>query len=258
MRLAPLEDRGNPAPPNTYLRWVSAMPDGRILCYFMMVKPTTLLFDPAKREFEPVPRQLEGIQSGVSWNGYFLAGSSVFDGKSLEPVTAPFPTPRGAWAVNLQLTSDDVLFLQQGRAIYRFAKGDKTLTPICDTISAAGLSMARPGRASFSARAGRTTLSSSRATSRCVSCQSPLRPARGPCCFLTPTPPAACGRTLSGADAFLDGSEDEEVHQHRQGLRLHRRSLRPAGISRRTRRVRSWSSIRLSPGTSGETRTPGC
>ncbi|UCH36639.1 MAG: hypothetical protein JSV65_09870 [Armatimonadota bacterium] len=131
-----VEDLGAPAPPNMYLRQVSATPDGRILCSLGMDKPTTLLFDPATKRFEPPPARLQGVGVGVTWNGYFLAGSRAFRGKDFEVVDPPpFPTPpadRGGWSVDTYMTTNDVLFLRQGNAVYRHAKSDEELTRVAD------------------------------------------------------------------------------------------------------------------------------
>jgi len=124
-----VEDCGAPAPPNLYLRHVSALPDGRILCNFGMEKPINLIYDPRTKKFAEAPPVLQGISRGVSWNGYFLAGSQVLDGKSLQPVPPPFPLPPGGgdWAVDVNLTTDSVLYLRQGNAVYRYTKGEKQL-----------------------------------------------------------------------------------------------------------------------------------
>jgi len=130
-----VEDLGNPAPPNLYLRNVSATPDGRILCSLGMEKPTTLLFDPKTKKFEPVPKHLEGVSQGVSWNGCFLAGSRAFSGTDLQPVPAPFPLPpdeKGAWSVNSYATTSDTLVLEQGKSIYLYRKGDEALTKVAE------------------------------------------------------------------------------------------------------------------------------
>jgi outer membrane protein assembly factor BamB len=132
-----VENCGAPTtPPNTYLRLVSATPDGRILCSFGNGAPTTLLFDPATRGFGKVPPQIEGVPFGASWNGYFVAGSRAFKGRSLEVVQPPpFPVPppdRGSWSVDEYMTTDEVLFLRQGNAVYRFPKGAENLTLVAD------------------------------------------------------------------------------------------------------------------------------
>src|SRR5688500_3036285 len=44
-----LDDLGAPAKPNLYLRNVSTLPDGRILCSFGTEKPMTKIFDPATK-----------------------------------------------------------------------------------------------------------------------------------------------------------------------------------------------------------------
>jgi len=123
-----VEDCGAPAPPNLYLRYVSALPDGRILCNFGMEKPVNLIYDPATKKFEQAPPPLQGVSRGVSWNGYFLAGAQVLDGKRLEPIPPPFPLPEGGnWAVDVNLTTDDTLYLRQANTVYRYVQGSKAL-----------------------------------------------------------------------------------------------------------------------------------
>ncbi len=121
-----VEDCGAPAPPNMYLRYVSALPDGRILCNFGMEKPVNLIYDPRTKKFEEAPPALQGVSRGVSWSGYFLVGSQVLDGKTLQPVEPPFPLPpgEGGWAVDVNLSTDEVLYLHRGGAIHRYAKGE--------------------------------------------------------------------------------------------------------------------------------------
>ncbi|MDH7480419.1 MAG: WD40 repeat domain-containing protein [Armatimonadota bacterium] len=129
-----VEDCGAPAQPNLYLRNVSSLPDGRILCSFGQEKPTTMVYDPKAKKWEPTPKQLEGITQGICWNGYFISGSSIFD-SSLQPIKPPFPTPpadKGPWYVDLRLTRGDVLYIRQGRAIYRYNKGENALSLVTD------------------------------------------------------------------------------------------------------------------------------
>jgi streptogramin lyase len=136
-----VEDCGAPAPPNLYLRYVSALPDGRILCSFNQEKPTTLIYDPATKKFENVPKSMEGITMGTSWNGLFLAGSSVYEGKTLERIDPPFPQPpaeKGEWSFDLRLTSDDSVFFRQGNTLYRWAKGDKDLSKLVSIDTRSG------------------------------------------------------------------------------------------------------------------------
>lgn len=123
-----VEDLGNPAPPNMYLRYVSGLPDGRILCQFGQEKNTTMIFDPAKKDFRPVPKSIKGITSGVSWHGYFLAGRQAFKGRTLYAVPVPFPTPptdKGVWHVDNYASTEDLLILHQGNALYTYRQGDK-------------------------------------------------------------------------------------------------------------------------------------
>lgn len=131
-----VEDLGAPAPPNMYLRSVYSLPDGRVLCHFIAEKPTSLVFDPATKKFAPAPPKISGGAPGVTWNGCFVSGRQVFDGKTLEEITpAPFPTPpadKGVWNVDTKLTDADTLFLRQGNALYRRAAGDAELTLVCD------------------------------------------------------------------------------------------------------------------------------
>lgn len=117
-----VEDCGAPARPNMYLRNVSALPDGRILCSFGMEKPCTLIYDPAAKRFEEPPPALRGIATGVVWNEYFLAGAQVFGPRSLEAAhTVPFPVPEGAsWTVDTNLTNRDTLWLRQGQRLFRY------------------------------------------------------------------------------------------------------------------------------------------
>jgi streptogramin lyase len=138
-----VEDLGAPAPPNMYLRTVSATPDGRILCSFGIEKPTTLLYDPATKRFDPVPKTIEGVGDGISWRGYFLAGSSAFKGKSFDVVAPPpFPVPpadKGGWWVDSELTSEDALYLRQGSAVYRYAAGSNNLALVADIDLRSGM-----------------------------------------------------------------------------------------------------------------------
>jgi len=126
-----VEDCGAPAPPNMYLRYVSALPDGRILCSFSSEKSTTLIYDPAAKRFMPPPKALENVSRGVSWNGYFCSGGACFHGTTLEPVpTPPFPVPDGAdggWSVDTNLTTERTLWLWQGAVLFRYEPGNESL-----------------------------------------------------------------------------------------------------------------------------------
>ena len=136
-----VEDCGAPSPPNMYLRYVSPMPDGRILCSFGQEKPEMLVYDPASKKFSPPPDPIKGVTMGTSWNGYFIAGSQVYDGKTLEPITPPFPVPpaeKGGWSVAANASAGDVLYLRQGNAFYRCKAGGKSLERIGETDSTHG------------------------------------------------------------------------------------------------------------------------
>jgi hypothetical protein len=128
-----VEDCGAPAPPDMYLRNVSALPDGRIICSFGMDEPKTLVYDPASKAFADPPPGLEGGSAGVTWNGLFIAGSRVLDGHTLQPVDAPFPVPpadAGGLAVSTDLSTATDLYLLQGSAAFRYRAGDSELTRV--------------------------------------------------------------------------------------------------------------------------------
>jgi len=124
-----VEDLGAPAKPNLYLRNISRTPDGRLLCQWGMEKPTVMLFDPRTGKYEDVPKTLEGVQIGVTWNEYFLAGNRVYHGDSFDIVSPPpFPTPQGKWSVDTYATDQTTLYLREANKIYRYRTGDKDLT----------------------------------------------------------------------------------------------------------------------------------
>jgi len=128
-----VRDCGAPAPPNMYLRNLSSLPDGRILCNFGMEKPTTLIYDPSTSKFEAVPKQLEGITKGVSWNGYFLAWEKAFKGKDLEEQKQlPIPIPDGETGYKAQpdASRGDTLVLVRGTEVYTLSKDEKSITPV--------------------------------------------------------------------------------------------------------------------------------
>ncbi|HZO89332.1 MAG TPA: hypothetical protein VFB38_13445 [Chthonomonadaceae bacterium] len=131
-----LEDCGAPAAPNQYLRYVSATPDGRILCSFGMQEPKSLLYDPATKRFSSLPKPLEGASVGVSWNGYFIVGARVYQGRDFQAVDPPpFPVPpaeKGGWYADADLTTPDTLYLHQGHALYCYRKGEAALTLLTD------------------------------------------------------------------------------------------------------------------------------
>ncbi len=131
-----VEDCGAPAQPNMYLRYVSALPDGRILCSFGTEKPTTLIYDPSQKAFLSPPGTIAGITAGAVWNGYFVAGSAAFAGPELSRAEPPpFPTPpadRGGWSVDAALTSPTTLWLWQGTTLYRYRAGDLALERFAD------------------------------------------------------------------------------------------------------------------------------
>lgn len=130
-----VEDFGNPAPPNIYLRYVWALPDGRILCHFNTEKPTGMIFDPKTKKFEPSPVSLSGSAFGTTFDGYFVSGRQVFDGKTLEEIKPiPFPTPpadKGAWSF-AAMTNDKTAYMSQGSTLYSYTAGDDDLKLVCN------------------------------------------------------------------------------------------------------------------------------
>lgn len=120
-----VEDCGAPAPPNMYLRHVSRLPDGRILCSFASTKPTTLIYDPASEKFISPPATLEGVTRGAVWNGFFVTGRTVLEGRTLQPVpTLPFPLPieSAAWSIDVNLTTENTLWFWVGSSLYRYRR----------------------------------------------------------------------------------------------------------------------------------------
>lgn len=162
-----VEDCGAPAPPNLYCRQVSELPDGRILCFFNTEKDTALIFDPATKNFGPAPPAVSNGVQGAVFDGYFVTGRQVFDGKTLEEVKPiPFPTPpaeKGRWSFNPHMTTRDTVYMQQGQALYRYKAGDKDLTLVCDVdifrsdiddVSSSGWAMGVRGQDYFVIRPG--------------------------------------------------------------------------------------------------------
>ena len=89
------------------------------------------------KKWDYAPRYLYGDAQGVSWNGYFLAGSQAYKGKNLDVVDPlPFPAPpadKGDWRIDAILTTPDTLYIRQGYFLYRFKTGDKELKLILNT-----------------------------------------------------------------------------------------------------------------------------
>jgi streptogramin lyase len=130
-----VEDIGAPAPPNLYCRYVWALPDGRILCYFNTEKPTSLIYDPKTKKFESAPPGISNGVFGTNFDGNFVTGRQVFDGKTLEEIKPiPFPTPpadKGIWSF-ARMTTPTTAYMTQGRALYSYTVGDEDIKLICD------------------------------------------------------------------------------------------------------------------------------
>lgn len=131
-----VEDLGAPtkADGNLYLRWTSALPDGRIFCQFGFTKPETMIFDPDTKQFARAPEHMQSLSSGVVWNGYFLAGDKAYRSPDLSVADPlPFPAPpadKGAWAIDVRLTDEKTLVLRQGTDVYQYGVGDAALTKV--------------------------------------------------------------------------------------------------------------------------------
>ena len=138
-----IDDLGAPAAPNAYLRNVVATPDGRILCHFIVDKPTWLVYDPATQTFSQVPDDLRAEPRVASWNAFLLAGDRAYDGRDFHKMAmTPFPfppsgkrhianrsslagaqaPPEQSWAVDTLLTTPDVLFVRRGPELWRYTK----------------------------------------------------------------------------------------------------------------------------------------
>ena len=135
-----IEDCGAPAPPNLYLRNISALPDGRILANFVTSDPKSKIYDPQTKKWSDPPEHFKHVQRGVTWNNHFLAGGS-WDGKAtakgaiafksdLTPVNPPPfalpPDDGNTWAVDLNLTSADTLVLHRGNARFRYFAAERS------------------------------------------------------------------------------------------------------------------------------------
>lgn len=136
-----VEDLGNPAPPNMYLRQVSALPDGRLYCWSGMEKPAAHLYDPNAKSFATAPEALSRHQAVDCWKDRVVVGDEAFDGETLEPVAVPYPAPPGrvpledgkaAWNVSTRASTAETLVLQAGKRAYCYRPGDDQLTLLAD------------------------------------------------------------------------------------------------------------------------------
>ena len=64
-----VEDLGNPAPPNLYLRHVSALPDGRLYCWSGRERDVAHVYDPNAKEFASVSEALGQHSVLGVWDG---------------------------------------------------------------------------------------------------------------------------------------------------------------------------------------------
>lgn len=129
-----VEVLGAGAPPNTSLRRVSVLPDGRLLCAYDNEAPAARLFKPEDKTFSDPPESLKGVLGGVVWNGLFAAGSRFFD-TALAEVTPPFPVPSSdpePWAVMEEATTEKVLWARRGGTYFRIQAGESVLAPMAE------------------------------------------------------------------------------------------------------------------------------
>lgn len=129
-----VEVLGAGAPPNTSLRRVSALPDGRLLCAYDREAPTTRVFDPGDKTFSDPPDALKGVTGGVVWNGLFVAQNRFFDG-SLAEVKPPFPVPAAEsapWTVIEEATTESFLWVLRENTFLRVKAGETLLSPVAD------------------------------------------------------------------------------------------------------------------------------
>jgi WD40 repeat protein len=127
---------GVPAPPNKYVRNVVATSDGRILCRLLVDDPRWLIYDPATRTFASMPEETRSVRFMAVWKSYIVAGSRVYD-RDLRSVPPPFDLSKSRrrivqpgdsseaaasvkWEVDPFLTTRDVLYIWQGRSLWRF------------------------------------------------------------------------------------------------------------------------------------------
>lgn len=129
-------------PPNMYLRYVNATPDGRILCTYTTQRPFTMIFDPATDTFTSATAAMSNLSISPIWNGYILDGNRAFDGKTLELLKEPpFPAPPaedGDWTILPNVTTPYVVHIKQKNKIYRFRQGDKELSLVGEVDSRLG------------------------------------------------------------------------------------------------------------------------
>ncbi|HWB54363.1 MAG TPA: hypothetical protein VG722_09220 [Tepidisphaeraceae bacterium] len=153
-----VEDLGNPAKPNLYCRLVSALPDGRIFCFFEEAKDQRFIFNPKSGQFSPAPKDMDNTTDGVVWNNYFL-GSQNYDGKSpiafdrnlkaVDPPPFPLPTGKDMWKVNTKLTDADNLYIEQDNSLYHFRAGQSRLTQVFEADLHSGYVTARASGGTF-------------------------------------------------------------------------------------------------------------
>jgi hypothetical protein len=132
-----LEDLGNGAPPNYYLRTVLPTPDGRILCRFLVEASTWLVYDPALKRFEAVPEHLRQVARLAVWKGFLVSGEEIFDGRDFRPVVMRLAFPSSSavrtarsgrapgarpavWQFDTQLTTQKALYIRDGHSLWKY------------------------------------------------------------------------------------------------------------------------------------------
>ncbi len=146
-----------PSSEDTMLRCLSTLPGGKVYCRFLMSR-IGKVYNPDTDSFESFPT-IEGVDltnerfdRGVTWNNYFLIGDwdvghYAFLSNSLIPQTSmPFPEPSGDWRVNVIMTNDSYLYLEEiglsgTKTIYKYGIDDLQLTTIFTDINFNGSSI---------------------------------------------------------------------------------------------------------------------
>jgi len=126
-----VEDLGAPVKPNLYLRNVTELPEGRVLCSFMSERSIEKIYDPKKKAWQDVPENFVGVKTGILFDGKFIAGSKAYDAE-LKESALPFPKPpdETAWSIDVLATTPRMAVIHQGDTIWTFKSGDSALKKV--------------------------------------------------------------------------------------------------------------------------------
>lgn len=129
-----IKDHGNGAPPNLYGRYVSALPDGRILVSYTSEMPTVMLFDPKSEKYTTAPEAMRKIKDGVCWKNLFVTADKAFDSATLNEVEWPFTVTTGQGettaSANILISTSGTLYLTKDKDTYRMRDTDTSPTLI--------------------------------------------------------------------------------------------------------------------------------